>query len=139
MRRFSSHLFARLVVPLAIGTLSMGSAAAQSAKSETAPVASKSSAAASYNTQGFSNQRLARISASMKEQIDAGTFPGAVTVVARNGKVVHFETHGFIDAAKTRAMPGNALRRCSICAAQQSSALPKNACPRCLPMPTSTP
>ena len=89
----------------------MGSAAAQSAKSETAPVASKSSAAASYNTQGFSNQRLARISASMKEQIDAGTFPGAVTVVARNGKVVHFETHGFIDAAKTRAMPGNALFR----------------------------
>ena len=38
-------------------------------------------------------------------------FPGAVTLVARDGKVVHFEAHGFLDAAKTRPMTKDALFR----------------------------
>ena len=52
--------------------------------------------------QGFSSDRLARIAPSMQEQVRAGMFPGAVTMVARNGVVVHNEAHGFLDAAKSK-------------------------------------
>ena len=68
-------------------------------------------AAASDVVQGFSRARLARIAPSMKEQVEQNRFPGAVTLVARNGKVVHYEAHGFLDAAKTKPMPKDALFR----------------------------
>lgn len=61
--------------------------------------------------QGFSSERLARIAPSMQEQIRLGMFPGAVTMVARNGVVVHNEAHGFLDAAKSKPMAKDALFR----------------------------
>lgn len=61
--------------------------------------------------QGFSPERLARIAPVMKEEIAKGTLPGAVTLIARNGKVVHFEAHGFLDAAKTKPMGKDAVFR----------------------------
>lgn len=80
---------------------------AQSAAQEQTPA----SASASALVQGFSKSRLANIAGSMKEQVKLGMFPGAVTVVARNGQVVYFESHGFLDAAKTKPMPKDALFR----------------------------
>ena len=47
----------------------------------------------------------------MKTQVDAGIFPGAVTLVAHRGKIVHFEATGFLDAAKTRPMTRDAIFR----------------------------
>jgi CubicO group peptidase (beta-lactamase class C family) len=61
--------------------------------------------------EGFSESRLGRISTSMQGQVDQGIFPGAVTMVARNGRVVHFESHGFQDAAKTKPMTKDTLFR----------------------------
>ncbi len=61
--------------------------------------------------EGFSEPRLGRISVSMQSQIDQGIFPGAVTMVARNGRVTHFESHGFQDAAKTKPMTKDTLFR----------------------------
>lgn len=61
--------------------------------------------------QGFSSERLARISAVMRTEIDAGTLPGAVTLIARNGKIVHFEAHGSLDAAKSKPMTQDAVFR----------------------------
>jgi CubicO group peptidase (beta-lactamase class C family) len=61
--------------------------------------------------EGFSELRLGRISGSMQSQIDQGIFPGAVTMVARNGRVTHFESHGFQDAAKTKPMTKDTLFR----------------------------
>jgi CubicO group peptidase (beta-lactamase class C family) len=61
--------------------------------------------------QGMSSERLARIAPAMKAQVDKGVFPGAVTMVARNGQLLHFEAHGFLDAAKTKPMPKDALFR----------------------------
>lgn len=61
--------------------------------------------------EGMSSERLARIAPVISEQVDKGMFPGAVTLVARNGKVVHFESTGYIDAAKTKPMPKDALFR----------------------------
>jgi CubicO group peptidase (beta-lactamase class C family) len=40
---------------------------------------------------GFSGERLDRIDELMQERIDAQWFPGAVTLVARNGRIVHLE------------------------------------------------
>src|SRR5687768_6235077 len=61
--------------------------------------------------QGLSEARLARIAPVMQDQIQRGMFPGAVTLVARNGKVVHFEAHGHLDEAKTRPMQKDTLFR----------------------------
>lgn len=61
--------------------------------------------------EGFSGERLNRIAAVMKDEIAKGTLPGAVTLVARNGKIVHLEAHGFIDAAKTKPITTDAVFR----------------------------
>jgi len=63
------------------------------------------------DAQGMSSERLSRIVPVMQEQIAKNMFPGAVTLVARNGKVVHFEATGYLDAAKTRPMTKDALFR----------------------------
>ena len=61
--------------------------------------------------QGFSTARLSRITSVMKAEVEKGTVPGAVTLIARNGKIVHFEAQGFLDSAKTKPMPRDALFR----------------------------
>ncbi len=75
------------------------------AKSATAGVA------AGDEVQGLSRERLARIAPVMKRQIDAGTFPGAVTLVARRGEVVHYEAHGFLDTGTSKPMRKDSLFR----------------------------
>ena len=42
----------------------------------------------------MSSERLERIGEGMRRLIDADKIPGTVTLVARRGKVVHFETNG---------------------------------------------
>jgi CubicO group peptidase (beta-lactamase class C family) len=61
--------------------------------------------------QGMSKARMARIAPVMQEQIRTSMFPGAVTLIARKGQVVHFEAHGFQDAAKTRPMAKDSVFR----------------------------
>jgi CubicO group peptidase (beta-lactamase class C family) len=63
------------------------------------------------DVQGMSSERLARIAPAMKAQVDNGVFPGAVTMVARRGQLLHFEAHGFLDDAKSKPMPKDALFR----------------------------
>ncbi|NCW41280.1 MAG: class A beta-lactamase-related serine hydrolase, partial [Betaproteobacteria bacterium] len=60
---------------------------------------------------GFSSQGLGRIAPAMSWQIEQGIFPGAVSLVAHKGKTVHFETHGFQDAAKTVPMHKHSIFR----------------------------
>ena len=43
---------------------------------------------ASAESEGMSAERLARLSAGMKEIVDSGRLAGAVTMVSRHGKVV---------------------------------------------------
>ena len=62
-------------------------------------------------SEGMSRSALARIAPSMQEQVDKGIFAGAVTLVARNGKLLHHEAHGYLDAAKTKPMAKDALFR----------------------------
>ena len=60
---------------------------------------------------GMSTEGLRHIDEVMQEYIDAGTIQGAITVVARRGKVVHFSTHGDMDVKKGRAMEPDAIFR----------------------------
>ena len=60
---------------------------------------------------GMSTDGLSRINEVMQEHIDAGHIQGAVTIVARRGKVVHFSTHGEMDVKKIRTMEPDAIFR----------------------------
>jgi CubicO group peptidase (beta-lactamase class C family) len=53
---------------------------------------------------GMSSERLARIAPAMQRHIDAGEIAGVVTLVARRGRIVHFEAHGYADIAKRTPM-----------------------------------
>ncbi len=65
--------------------------------------------AAEPESVGMSAERLLRINAAMQRQIDAGHIQGAVTAVARRGKLVHFEIHGLMDVEAERPMAPDAL------------------------------
>ena len=43
---------------------------------------------------GMSSERLERLPAAMQRYIDANQLAGTVTLIARDGKVVHFESRG---------------------------------------------
>ena len=60
---------------------------------------------------GFSSERLQRIHQMLQRRIDAHDIAGAVTLVARNGRIVHFETHGLIDIETNRPMARDAIFR----------------------------
>jgi CubicO group peptidase (beta-lactamase class C family) len=46
---------------------------------------------------GLSSAKLALIRDALKTQVDAGQIPGAIVLVARDGKIVHFEAQGVTD------------------------------------------
>ncbi len=60
---------------------------------------------------GFSGARLGRIHDTVQRYVDQGQFAGAVTLVARRGKVVHFEPHGYMDLDTKAPMRKDAIFR----------------------------
>ncbi len=60
---------------------------------------------------GLSSERLARIHDAVQRHIDAGSLSGAVTLVARHGKIAHLEAHGLMDLESKRPMPKNGVFR----------------------------
>jgi CubicO group peptidase (beta-lactamase class C family) len=66
---------------------------------------------AAPESEGFSSERLARISPVMRAEIEKGTMPGAVTLIARHGKVVHVEAYGYLDSDKAKPMTTDAVFR----------------------------
>jgi CubicO group peptidase (beta-lactamase class C family) len=58
---------------------------------------------------GMSSERLNRINTVIQRHLDAGDIQGAVTVVARRGKLVHFATHGLLDVDTKRPMQDDSL------------------------------
>ena len=61
--------------------------------------------------QGFSSKRLAHLTTVMQSQVEAGMFPGAVTAILHRNQLVHFEAHGYLDAARSQPMTKDALFR----------------------------
>jgi CubicO group peptidase (beta-lactamase class C family) len=60
---------------------------------------------------GMSAERLRRIKPLIEDHIAAKDLSGAVTLVSRNGKVVHFEAHGLADIESNRPMQTDTLFR----------------------------
>ena len=51
---------------------------------------------------GFSSERLAKIRPAMQKYIDNHEIPCMITLVARHGKIVHFEAQGYMDIESRR-------------------------------------
>src|SRR4051794_36987845 len=60
---------------------------------------------------GFSAERLQRINQMVQRYIDAKAITGAVTIVARHGKVAHFEAQGLMDLEAKTPMRKDAIFR----------------------------
>jgi CubicO group peptidase (beta-lactamase class C family) len=60
---------------------------------------------------GLSSARLERIGELVDRHVEAGDITGAVTLVARNGRIAHLEAHGIMDVASDKPMSGDALFR----------------------------
>src|SRR4030042_4569694 len=62
-------------------------------------------------TVGLSTERLGRIGEVMQRYVDQGKLGGAVTLVARNGKVAYLQAFGKNDPTTGAAMPAGAIFR----------------------------
>ncbi len=60
---------------------------------------------------GLSSERLQRVNQLVKRHLDAGTFSGAVTLVARNGRVAHLQAHGVMDLESKKPMQTDGIFR----------------------------
>ena len=60
---------------------------------------------------GVSADRLERIRPVMQGYVDAGNLPGFLTVVARRGKIVHFETIGMRDVENKKPVESDTIFR----------------------------
>jgi len=60
---------------------------------------------------GLSSERLQRIHEMIMRRVEAGDISGAVTMVARRGRLVHFEAHGLMDIEAQKPMTKDALFR----------------------------
>jgi CubicO group peptidase (beta-lactamase class C family) len=60
---------------------------------------------------GVSSERLRRIDEVVRRHIDEHRIAGAVTLVARRGRVVHFEAHGLMDVEAKRPMARDTIFR----------------------------
>ncbi len=60
---------------------------------------------------GFSAEGLAKIQPAMQALVDSGKFVGVLTLIARKGKIVHFETAGLRDRESDKPMTEDTLFR----------------------------
>jgi CubicO group peptidase (beta-lactamase class C family) len=60
---------------------------------------------------GMSTPGLRNVSRLVQRYIDDGKLPGAISLVARRGKVVHFETYGEMDAERHTPMRADTIFR----------------------------
>jgi CubicO group peptidase (beta-lactamase class C family) len=58
---------------------------------------------------GFSSERLKRVASALQTEVDKGLLPGAVVLIARNGKVAYLEAIGFQDREKKVPMSTDAI------------------------------
>src|SRR5215831_1302990 len=64
---------------------------------------------AKAETVGMSSQRLERVHAFIQDYIDKGQIAGAVTLIARKGKIVHYEAQGWRYKEEKQPMPKDAI------------------------------
>ncbi len=75
------------------------------------PLAAASLPTAKPEDVGLSAERLQRIHEMVMRHVEAHDISGAVTIVARRGRMVHFEAHGLMDIEANKPMTRDALFR----------------------------
>jgi CubicO group peptidase (beta-lactamase class C family) len=75
------------------------------------PLAAHALPTATPEEVGLSRDRLARIAPVLSRQIEAKSFPGAVAVVARKGRIAYFEAIGQLDPKTGTPMSKDAIFR----------------------------
>ncbi len=60
---------------------------------------------------GLSSERLKRVTELVQRHVEARSLAGAVTLVARNGRVAHLEAHGLMDLESKKPMQKDAIFR----------------------------
>ncbi len=60
---------------------------------------------------GLSTARLGNVKRLVQSYVESGKYPGAISLVARHGKVVHFETYGQMDVDAGRSMSPDTIFR----------------------------
>src|SRR5579862_6594604 len=79
------------------------------------PLRAQELQSAKPETVGLSSERLERITAKVQQSIDDKRIAGAVTLVARHGKVVFFKSQGALDREANKPMRNDAIFRiCSM-------------------------
>ena len=91
---------------VSLAVLCAAAAAAAVAQPTLQPLARGSAAA-----EGFSAERLARMAPFMHAATDARGYLGAVTLIARHGKIVEWQAYGHRDLARSEAMKPDAIFR----------------------------
>jgi len=61
--------------------------------------------------EGFSVERLARLDAKTHSYVDEGRTSGIITLIARHGRIVHFDVYGKADIEAGTAIRANSLFR----------------------------
>lgn len=79
--------------------------------SGTATAQRASLAVAAPESAGFSSDRLAALDSAIREKVDNGQLAGAVTLLARHGRLVHGATFGRKDVASGEAMASDTIFR----------------------------
>jgi CubicO group peptidase (beta-lactamase class C family) len=67
--------------------------------------------AAQAQTTGFSTERLQKVDQFIERKIAEGEITGGVTLVARNGKIVHLQARGVMDAESKKPMQKDSFFR----------------------------
>ena len=80
----------RLMMAAAMAVMTLAGAPAWSAPKAPAALLTP----ATPEAEGFSSERLKRLDAHMQALVDQGHLPGAITLVARHGKIVSYEVFG---------------------------------------------
>src|SRR4051812_40085592 len=65
----------------------------------------------SPDQEGISRKRLGRLHEFMQNEIKVGDYLGAVTLIARHGRIVDWNSYGHRDLAKTSAMQPDSIFR----------------------------
>ena len=60
---------------------------------------------------GLSSERLQRVHEAMQRHVDAKDVSGVVTLVARKGRIAHFEAQGVMDIESKKPMPKDGIFR----------------------------
>jgi CubicO group peptidase (beta-lactamase class C family) len=117
MRKLGQPLpvFMMLVLSLVVG-LRAGAAPFQStAQTRTSPSIKAANSTASPKEVGLSSERLERIAGAIQKSINDGRIAGAVTLVARHGKVAYLKAFGMADReAKIPLRTDSIFRICSM-------------------------